>query len=122
MAPAVTGNAPGTVAPPTTGRTRRLPRALATAAWATALVAWSSTLGIPNDTVQVFVWLWLGTIAWDVEAPARHPPLGACGGRRSNARDYGGSLAGGPLPPRSARRRRRETWRRIGWARRGGAA
>ena len=72
MAPAVTGNAPGTVAPPTTGRTRRLPRALATSAWATALVAWSSTLGIPNDTVQVFVWLWLGTIAWDVEAPARH--------------------------------------------------
>ncbi|MEP7738480.1 phosphatase PAP2 family protein [Nocardioides sp. 31GB23] len=72
MASSLTGTAPETVAAPTTGRTRRLPRALAVAAWATALVAWSSTLGIPNDTVQVFVWLWLGTIAWDVEAPARH--------------------------------------------------
>ena len=72
MASSLTGTAPETDAAPTTGRTRRLPRALAVAAWATALVAWSSTLGIPNDTVQVFVWLWLGTIAWDVEAPARH--------------------------------------------------
>ncbi len=34
-------------------------------------MVWSSSLGIPNDTVQVFVWLWLGTIAWDIEAPPR---------------------------------------------------
>ena len=26
-------------------------------------------LGIPNDTVSVFVWLWFGTIAWNIEAP-----------------------------------------------------
>ena len=36
------------------------------------LATWSKLLGIPNDTVQVFVWLWLGTIAWHVEAPSRY--------------------------------------------------
>jgi membrane-associated phospholipid phosphatase len=40
--------------------------------YAAALVAWSLTLGIPNDTVQVFVWLWLGTIAWHIGAPWRY--------------------------------------------------
>ena len=55
----------------TGSRTRPLPRAAAFGAYLLALVAWSSTLGIPNDTVQVFVWLWLGTIAWHVEAPPR---------------------------------------------------
>ncbi|WP_121256795.1 phosphatase PAP2 family protein [Nocardioides ferulae] len=52
--------------------TRRPVRALAMTLYAAALLAWSGTLGIPNDTVQVFVWLWLGTIAWNVEAPPRY--------------------------------------------------
>lgn len=71
MSGSATRTAPAPVPQTDTGRTRRLPRVLALAAYAVALLVWSSTLGIPNDTVQVFVWLWLGTIAWDVEAPPR---------------------------------------------------
>lgn len=53
--------------------TRRRVRALAMAAYAGALAAWSELLGIPNDTVQVFLWLWVGTIAWNIEArPSYH--------------------------------------------------
>ena len=52
--------------------TRRTARVLAMSLFAVALVAWSKLLGIPNDTVQVFVWLWFGTIAWHVEAPPRY--------------------------------------------------
>jgi membrane-associated phospholipid phosphatase len=52
--------------------TRRRVRALAMAAYAVALLLWSHVLGIPNDTVQVFVWLWFGTIAWNIEAPWRY--------------------------------------------------
>jgi membrane-associated phospholipid phosphatase len=40
--------------------------------YAVLFVLWSQTLGIPNDTVQVFVWLWLGTIAWHVQAEPRY--------------------------------------------------
>src|SRR4051812_29098752 len=39
--------------------------------YAVALAAYTELLGIPNDTVSVFVWLWFGTIAWNIEAP-RH--------------------------------------------------
>jgi membrane-associated phospholipid phosphatase len=53
-------------------RTRRRVRALAMVGYAVALVLWSLVLGIPNDTVQVFLWLWLGTIAWNVEAQPRY--------------------------------------------------
>jgi membrane-associated phospholipid phosphatase len=53
-------------------RTRRQVRVAAMTAYAVALVVWSASLGIPNDTVQVFVWLWLGTIAWNVEARPRY--------------------------------------------------
>jgi membrane-associated phospholipid phosphatase len=53
-------------------RTRRPVRAVAMAGYAGALVAWSATLGIPNDTVQVFLWLWLGTVAWNIEARPRY--------------------------------------------------
>jgi hypothetical protein len=52
--------------------TRGPVRVAAMATYAGLLVVWSLTLGIPNDTVQVFVWLWLGTIAWNVEAPWRY--------------------------------------------------
>jgi membrane-associated phospholipid phosphatase len=60
---------PGRPAP--ARRTRRKVRAVAMLAYAALLVLWSSRLGIPNDTVQVFLWLWLGTIAWNIEAPPR---------------------------------------------------
>lgn len=53
-------------------RTRRKVRALAMTAYAGALTTWSLTLGIPNDTVQVFLWLWLGTVAWNIEARPRY--------------------------------------------------
>jgi hypothetical protein len=53
-------------------RTRRKVRAAAMAAYAVALVIWSLTLGIPNDTVQVFLWLWVGTVAWNAEAQPRY--------------------------------------------------
>lgn len=52
--------------------TRRRVRAVAMTVYAVALVAWSELLGIPNDTVQVFLWLWVGTIAWNVEARPRY--------------------------------------------------
>jgi hypothetical protein len=35
------------------------------------LLLWSWFVGIPNDTVGVVLWIWLGTIAWNIEAPAR---------------------------------------------------
>jgi hypothetical protein len=53
-------------------RTRRRVRAAAMTAYAVALVTWSLMLGIPNDTVQVFLWLWLGTVAWNIEAQPRY--------------------------------------------------
>lgn len=53
-------------------RTRRKVRVLAMVVYALALATWSELLGIPNDTVQVFLWLWVGTIAWNVEARPRY--------------------------------------------------
>ena len=42
--------------------------------WSTPslLAAYTELLGIPNDTISVFVWLWFGTIAWNIEAPWRY--------------------------------------------------
>jgi membrane-associated phospholipid phosphatase len=67
---AETGAVPETGALPPV--TRRRARVLAMVVYAVALGLWSHLLGIPNDTVQVFVWLWLGTIAWNIEAPRRY--------------------------------------------------
>ena len=53
-------------------RTRRPVRAVAMTVYALALVAFSLTVGIPNDTVQVFLWLWVGTIAWNISAQPRY--------------------------------------------------
>jgi len=52
--------------------TRRQARVLAMVGYAVALAAYAELLGIPNDTVSVFVWLWFGTIAWNIEAPPRY--------------------------------------------------
>ena len=54
-------------------RTRRKVRTVAMVVYVAALLVWSDQLGIPNDTVQVFLWLWVGTIAWNIEArPSYH--------------------------------------------------
>ena len=53
-------------------RTRRKVRVVAMVAYAGLLVLWSEMLGIPNDTVGVFLWLWLGTVAWNIEAQPRY--------------------------------------------------
>jgi len=44
-------------------RTRRKVRVLSMVVYAGELHTWSHVLGIPNDTVGVFLWLWFGTIA-----------------------------------------------------------
>jgi hypothetical protein len=46
-------------------------RARAMTAYAVALVAWSWFVGIPNDPAGVILWIWFGTIAWRIDAPAR---------------------------------------------------
>src|SRR5262245_45445874 len=41
--------------------------------YAVVLGAWTWFFGMPNDTIQIVLWLWLGTIAWNVEAePQQH--------------------------------------------------
>ena len=74
MAQGLEAVAPETVPLPVDTRpvTRRRVRVASMTAFALLLAIWSKLLGIPNDTVQVFVWLWLGTIAWHVEAPWRY--------------------------------------------------
>lgn len=52
-------------------RTSWAARGLALAAYAVALVFWTMHFGIPSDTVQVFLWLWLATIAWNIQSPWR---------------------------------------------------
>ncbi|MBF4162946.1 phosphatase PAP2 family protein [Nocardioides acrostichi] len=52
--------------------TSRRARGLAVAAWCLALVVWSGLIGIPNDPLGVFVWIWLLLVAWDVQAPRQH--------------------------------------------------
>ncbi len=58
--------APG-LAPPT----RRWARGVAMTVWACALALWWWRIGIPNDSLTVILMLWVGTIAWNVEAPWR---------------------------------------------------
>jgi membrane-associated phospholipid phosphatase len=64
--------------PSTTGRplpyprTRRTVRVAAMVGYAALLLLWTEMLGIPNDTVGVFLWLWLGTVAWNIEAQPRY--------------------------------------------------
>jgi membrane-associated phospholipid phosphatase len=53
-------------------RTRRKVRVVAMLVYAALLALWSEMLGIPNDTVGVFLWLWLGTVAWNIEARPRY--------------------------------------------------
>ena len=48
-------------------RTRRR----AVAAYVLLLACWTLALGMPNDTLQVVLWLWLGTVAWRIELEPR---------------------------------------------------
>jgi membrane-associated phospholipid phosphatase len=66
--------------------TRPWVRGGALAAYVVALIAWTELVGMPKGTVPVFCWVWLGTVAWHVEAPPRQhldflldwwPPLAA---------------------------------------------
>jgi len=41
------------------------------AVYAVLLGVWTWVLGMPNDTIQVFLWLWLATVAWDIDAEPR---------------------------------------------------
>jgi hypothetical protein len=51
--------------------TRPAARTAAMLGYAVLLLLWSRVIGIPNDTVGVILWIWLGTIAWNIEAPRR---------------------------------------------------
>jgi len=52
--------------------TRPWARAAAMATYAALFVVWTEFLGIPRSTIQVFAWVWLGTVAWHVEARPRY--------------------------------------------------
>lgn len=53
------------------GRTVAPGRVTAMTAYVVLLGVWIDVLGVPNDTLQVFVWLWIGTMAWRIHAPWR---------------------------------------------------
>jgi membrane-associated phospholipid phosphatase len=42
-------------------------RALGVTTYVVLLVAWSSLIGIPNDPLGVFLWIWGALVAWDVQ-------------------------------------------------------
>ena len=46
-------------------------RGPALAAYAIALGVWIVLIGVPTDPYQMFGWLWLATIVWNIQAPAR---------------------------------------------------
>lgn len=52
--------------------TGRVARTLAMLVFFGVLALWSWTLGVPNDTLQVFLWLWLATVAWNIQAEPHH--------------------------------------------------
>ncbi|MFL6159767.1 MAG: phosphatase PAP2 family protein [Marmoricola sp.] len=62
---------PGVVAdvPPVRPFTTRSHRALAMAVYVVALLAWTHFIGLPNDPIGVFLWMWAAGIAWNVDAP-----------------------------------------------------
>ncbi|WP_193611128.1 phosphatase PAP2 family protein [Nocardioides lijunqiniae] len=65
------GAAPLEARPVSGGHTRQSARVAAMTAWGTLVLLWSTTIGIPNDALTVLITLWLGTIAWHVQAPWR---------------------------------------------------
>jgi hypothetical protein len=39
--------------------------------YAIVLTSWITLIGLPKGTIPVFAWLWLATIAWNIQAPWR---------------------------------------------------
>jgi hypothetical protein len=48
-----------------------LVRAASLLAYAVVLTGWITLIGLPKGTIPVFAWLWLATIAWNIQAPLR---------------------------------------------------
>ena len=51
-----------------TPATRPGARTAAMLSYAALLLLWSWLIGIPNDTVGVILWVWLGAVAWHVDS------------------------------------------------------
>ncbi len=51
--------------------TRRSRRVFALTTYAALLTVWTLLIGMPNDTVFIFVWIWLASVAWNIEAQRR---------------------------------------------------
>ena len=51
--------------------TSRSARVVAMSAYVLILATYSKVVGLPSDTIQVFAWMWAGTVAWNIQAPAR---------------------------------------------------
>ena len=61
--------------------TRPRARVAAMVGFAALLVLWSLVIGVPNDTGGVVLWVWLATIAWNIDAPrGEHLDFGGTGG------------------------------------------
>jgi hypothetical protein len=54
-----------------TKATSRSARSYAMLAYLLVLAAYSKVVGLPSDTLQVFAWMWLATVAWNIQAPGR---------------------------------------------------
>lgn len=57
-----------TIAEPAVATTRPA-RVLAMTVYVLVLAAYSKLVGLPADVVQVTLWMWLGTVAWNISAP-----------------------------------------------------
>lgn len=64
----MSGTTDRALAGPTRPVTSPRARALAVTAYVVLLVGWSSLIGIPNDPIGVFLWIWGAFVAWDVQA------------------------------------------------------
>jgi hypothetical protein len=51
--------------------TSALTRALTTTAYVALLATWIAFVGVPADPFQLFLWIWLATVAWNAQQPAR---------------------------------------------------
>src|SRR4051812_8023577 len=60
---------PEPVAPEARPVTTRAHRVRAVAIYVAALVLWTSFVGLPNDPIGVFLWIWAAGIAWNIDAP-----------------------------------------------------
>ncbi len=69
----VPGSAPDATEPAVVPdrRTRRWARIAAMSGYVVAVAVWWWRIGIPNDSITVILTLWVGTIAWNIEAPWR---------------------------------------------------